>query len=92
MFATVLVSILAACSASGGSDGSDTGDGEQDIAAEATAPEVVSYPEGPFGTAMGETIADLEFYDPVSESSVYLHEWYQHTEAQVLLVISTAAW
>ncbi len=92
MLATVLVSILAACSASGDADGTDTNSGEQDIINEATAPDLVSYPEGPFGIEMGQVIADLGFYDPATEGTVYLHQWYQHPEARVLLIISTAAW
>ena len=53
---------------------------------------VPSYPEGPYGVVMGETIANLEFYAPDTEGPVYLDQWYQHPEAKVILLVSTAAW
>lgn len=53
---------------------------------------VPAYPEGPYGVTMGETLANLSFYDPDTEAPVYLDQWYQHPEAKLLMVISTAAW
>jgi len=60
--------------------------GEPDLAVELT------YPEGPYGTAKGDIIANLGFYDPVDEITVMLHQWYQDTDVKLLMLISTAGW
>ncbi len=59
---------------------------EPDIPVEPT------YPDGPFGTAKGEIIDDLGFYDPVGETTVWLHQWYQDAKVRLLMIISTAGW
>ena len=80
---------------SGATPGADTAPAEDAAPVEDTAEDLAgipAYPEGPYGVTMGETIADLSFYDPETEGPVMLDQWYQHPEARLLMVISTAAW
>jgi hypothetical protein len=88
-----------------GAAGCDSGGGASDPAADTRLPDtppaedaaedlaiIPAYPEGPYGVAMGETIENLSFYDPDAAAPVYLDQWYQHPEARLLMIISTAAW
>jgi hypothetical protein len=57
-----------------------------------TAEVVVAYAPEPYGTVAEATIADFGFYDPTTEETVYLHQWYQDPKVKLLMIISTAAW
>jgi hypothetical protein len=59
---------------------------------EEDAPQAANYPSGPYGATAGETIEDLEFYDPEAEGPARLSQWYQHPKAKLLMLVSTAAW
>jgi hypothetical protein len=84
--------------------GSDTNqNGVPDIAAaevvDTTAPAdlqtadvATAYAPEPYGTVAEATIGDFGFYDPTTEETVYLHQWYQDPKVKLLMIISTAAW
>ncbi len=97
-FALMLV-VQVGCN--GGADNNQNG--ESDVAAtevlDSTGPadlqagEVsAAYAPEPFGTVAEATIADFGFYDPDTDSKVYLHQWYQDPKIKLLMIISTAAW
>ncbi len=81
-------------SESGAEPGEDTSlpDAQPVDDAEEEVASLPSYPDGPFGVTMGETIEDLGFYDPETEELSYLRQWYQHPKVKLLMLISTAAW
>ncbi len=93
----LILGVAASCD-SGGGDGNEPGadtslpDTEPTEDTAADLPGVAAYPEGPYGVVMGETITNLEFYDPDTEGPIYLDQWYQHPEAKLILLVSTAAW
>jgi hypothetical protein len=74
---------LVACAASGAEGTADTA-GENDA--------LDAYPAGPYGTAVGDTIANLGFYDPESGETAFLSRWYQDRKTKLLMLVSTAAW
>ncbi len=86
--------LLAACAgndAGGSADATGDTSGSGDVALEAEGAEA-SYPAGPYGTVAGETIAPLEFYDPKTEETISIAQWYQHPKIKLLMLVSTAAW
>jgi len=97
-FAVMLLTLVAC---DGGSDNGN--DPVPDVTAtdllEVSAPEdvgneevIAAYPPEPYGTVAEATIDDFGFFDPSNKETIYLHEWYQHPEIKLLMLISTAAW
>lgn len=87
---------LLACSSTGGESADGALDlGPTEIEADATGGDVSTspaYPDGPYGMAVGETIAKLEFYNQKTEETASLAQWYQHPKVKLLMLVSTAAW
>lgn len=77
--------LVAACEGSGDAGENDAGF-SSDIAL------VDGYPAGPYGVVEGETIDDLGFYDPLTEQTVRLKQWFRDPKARLLMLVSTAAW
>lgn len=60
--------------------------------ADAATPVPVVYPAGPYGTENFSVIEDLRFYDPFTESDVYLHDFHMDPAAKMLVISSSAGW
>ncbi len=52
----------------------------------------LAYPEGPYGTKQGDTIANLSFWDPWEGRMVELAEFYNRPEVKMLVIVSGAGW
>jgi hypothetical protein len=52
----------------------------------------VLYPKGPYGTEVGDVIANLRFWQPFEKRYVYLHEFYNRPEVSIVLVAHGAGW
>ncbi len=72
----------------------DTGSSQQTDASAGSpdVPTTIAYPKGPYGNKVGDTVGDLDFYDPKTEKSYFLYDWYQHPKVKMLMLISTALW
>jgi hypothetical protein len=49
-------------------------------------------PVGPFGQKVGDTVANLDFYNPETEKPYLLYDWFQDPKVKMLMLVSTAAW
>ena len=72
----------------------DTGSSQQTDASAGSpdVPTTIAYPKGPYGNKVGDTVSDLDFYDPKTEESHFLYDWYQDPKVKMLMLISTALW
>ena len=101
-----LLGLVAGCGEQTGTDAQPDGswldakDGEtsvvKDVLADgetvADVPRGPAYPEGPFGYGTGMVMADLDFYDPLTEGALWLNQWYQDPNVKLLMLLSTVGW